>query len=138
VVDLLQLGFELRAAQRHGPEDSTNGAFEEILYFQRGSLLLKCYDELTLSARSDSARVTSSRSACQQVVPSRLRPRDVVRSTGTQTGREALMAIGDPQHEPPAKPTPEPRSPATGETKSEREAREKAERDKACKPKGDC
>lgn len=75
VVDLLQLGFELKAAQRHGPEDSTNGSFEEILYLQRGSLLLKCYDELTLSARSDSARVMSSRSACQQVVRSRLRPR---------------------------------------------------------------
>lgn len=75
VADLLQLGFELKTAQRHGPEDSTNGAFEEILYLQRGSLLVKCYDELTLTARSDSAQVTSSRSACQQVVQSRLRPR---------------------------------------------------------------
>lgn len=75
VADLLQLGFELKTAQRHGPQDSTNGAFEEILYLQRGSLLVKCYDELTLSARSDSAQVTSSRSACQQVVQSRLRPR---------------------------------------------------------------
>lgn len=75
VADLLQLGFELKAAQRHGPEGSTNGAFEEILYLERGSLLVKCYDELTLSARLDSAQVTSSRSACQQVVQSRLRPR---------------------------------------------------------------
>ena len=71
--DLLVLGFELKTAYRSGPQDSTNGAFEGVSYLQRGPLLVVCYDEMRLSDRSDSAKVLSTRFACQQIVQPRFR-----------------------------------------------------------------
>jgi hypothetical protein len=70
--DLMTMGFDLKTAYRTGPADSTNGAFESVAYYQHGPVLVACYNEMTLSDRSDAAQVLSTRSACQQVVQPRL------------------------------------------------------------------
>lgn len=70
--DLLNIGFEFRGLLRYGPNNSTNGAFEEVSVLQKNTIVVTCYYEFDLSERTRNSRISWSRSACGQIVQPRL------------------------------------------------------------------
>jgi hypothetical protein len=71
--DLLKLGFQIQQNIRYNPGQSTGGGFEEVALYQKEQFALRCYFEYELDKPSENAKVLWSRSACQQIVPNRLR-----------------------------------------------------------------
>jgi hypothetical protein len=70
--DLLNLGFQIRAMNRYGPSESSNGRFETQTLYQLGKFAVNCYYEYELDKPGKTSQVIWSRAACQQIASNRV------------------------------------------------------------------